>query len=161
MPLVAAGNVTTPMSPHQWLSHPYWVIALGTGSAGVSIPTLICCLCFDNCFKPSLPTGTNHGPSMISVAAPNSEGTAPVNGASEVTQIKAIRGKDKAQSSYKERRTGIAEQTWDQTELRGWNKSSGKLHPFPFQCWASSSIDLQVSARKTCDWGGSRDFLLI
>lgn len=53
-------------------------------------------LWFDNCFKPSLPTGTNDGQSMVvpSCGCPSSGGTAPVNSAREVTQIKAIRGKD-------------------------------------------------------------------
>lgn len=85
------------------------------------------------------------------MATPNSEGTAPVNGAREITQIKAIRGKDATWP-------GAAEQTWDQTEVRGWHKSTGKLHLSPFQCWASSAIDLQVSARKTRGWGGSKGF---
>lgn len=76
---------------------------------------------------------------FLLVAAPSSGGTAPGNSAREVTQI---RGKDGTWPG--------AEQTWDQTEVRGWHKSSGKLHPFPFQCWVSSAIDLQVSARRTC-----------
>lgn len=119
--LVAAGSVTTAGSPQQCLSHPCWVIALGTGSGGMSIPTLICCLHFDNSFKPSLPTGTNDGQSMMvpSCGCPQFGGNSP----SEFCQ-----GSYSNQSNQREG----CHLTWDQTEVRGWHKSSGKLHPFLF-----------------------------
>lgn len=54
--------------------------------------------------------------------------------AREISQIKAIReGCHLARS-----RTNMG------SEVRDWHKSSGELHPFPFQCWASSAIDLQI-----------------
>lgn len=52
---------------------------------------------------------------------------------------------------------GAAEQSWDQNELIDLCKSSGKFPPFPFQCWASSAIDVQVSARKTDEGEAARE----
>lgn len=47
------------------------LLGIALGSGGVSIPTLVCCLYFDNCSKPSLSTGTNmDGPSTMVPSSP-------------------------------------------------------------------------------------------
>lgn len=86
-----------------------------------------------------------------------------LNGAGEeVAQMKAEgkTGHDLAAKTAAATWPGAAEQTWDQSEVTDLHKSSGKFPPFPFQCWALSAIDLQVSARKIyeADWGGAKGF---